>query len=483
MTNPITRTRTLALAALFSAAALLAGCGGGDEVTVTLPGGASATGTSGSSGTGAATGTTPRTTSNPTGPFATPTLTITGPSRAIANTRYTYQAVATNATPSNYSWNWGDGSPNTAGSSAPKVWNKNGSFVGALSASVFGTTLTGTASVAVVTPISVGNSHTCSLKTDTTVVCRGANNYGQLGNGTETNPATTETLVVVAGLTGVTAVAVGGESTCALKSDGTVACWGYNLFGKLGDGTSVNRSTSVAVTGLTNAVAISTTGTSACALKSDGSVVCWGFNGNFQLGNGMNVASSVTTAVTGLTDAVAIASGSTHSCALRSNGTVVCWGVNSGGGLGDGTTVNSSVTVAVVGLTDTVAISAGLNYSCALKSSGSMFCWGLNSHGQLGDGSTNSSSTPVAVSGLSNVIALGASGFFHNCALKSDGTVACWGRNTSGSIGDGTTIDRLTPTAVLGVTGAVAISSKHSVRTCAVKADGTEVCWGVQSNN
>ena len=483
--NALTNSRKITLVALFSAAAMLAACGGGgDEVTVTLPGDGSAPAPIMGAPPGAPA---PAPGASPpppvAGPIATPTLTITGPSRAIANTRYTYQVVATNASPSNYSWNWGDGSPNVSGNSVSKVWNSTGNFVGSLSASLGGNMLTGTASVAVVLPIAVGYNHTCIVNTDTTVACRGVNNKGQLGDGTTITPASSATYVAVNGLSGITQVAAANAHSCARKSDGAVYCWGDNYSGALGDGSENDKSVPSQVVGINNAIAMSMGDSFGCAIKSDKTVACWGYNGQYQLGNGTSDNSSVSVVVTGLTDTVAISAGASHACALKANGTAVCWGSNSRGEIGDGSNTVAQTPMAVTGLTDIVAIGAARGNTCALKSDGTVHCWGRNEYGQLGDTTTVNRSTSVAVTGLTDVIALGASGYRHNCALKSDGTVRCWGYNANGSLGDGTTVNSAIPVTVLGVSGAVAISTKLSYTTCAIKADATQTCWGLEANN
>ena len=163
----------------------------------------------------------------------------------------------------------------------------------------------------------------------------------------------------------------------------------------------------------------------------------------------------------------------------------MCWGRNLYGRLGNGSPIDSTTPVAVTGLTDAVALDASGAHSCALKRNGTVVCWGLNFYGQIGDGTTTDRNVPTAVSGLTGIVALNATGSFHTCALKSDGRVYCWGFNQSNGLGDGTTIDRSAPVlvTVAGVTGIVAIAAHHRQTNCAVKADGTQVCWGTTASS
>jgi len=294
----------------------------------------------------------------------------------------------------------------------------------------------------VVAAIAAGGNHSLALKNDGTVWTWGHNVFGQLGNGTTTSSNTP-----VQVLTGAKAIAAGYNHSLALKDDGTVWAWGYNLYGQLGDGTTTTNSiTPVQVLNITGAKAIAAGGNHSLALKDDGTVWAWGYNLYGQLGDGLN--SNRTTPVQVLTGANAIAAGFSHSLALKDDGTVWAWGANNTGQLGDGTTAHRGTSVQASGLTDVTAITAGGSHSLALKDDGTVWAWGANNTGQLGDGSITPKTTPVQVSGLTGVTAISA-GSDHSLAVKSDGTVWAWGlNNIYGQLGDGTTTDRTTPVQV-----------------------------------
>lgn len=245
----------------------------------------------------------------------------------------------------------------------------------------------------------------------------------------------------------------------------------------------------------TSVVAVSAGGDHTCALTTTGGLKCWGFNRWGQLGA---VTSDLCSAypcsktpvdVVGLASGVAaVATGYQHTCALTTAGGVKCWGFNIDGQLGNGTNTGpetcggyacSTTPVDVTGLTSgAVAISAAGNHTCAVTTGGGVKCWGYNSDGQLGDGTTTSSTTPVDVSGLTSGAAQVAPGWYHTCALTTAGGVKCWGRGYNGQLGDGTATSSGVPVNVSDLTsGAAALASGASF-TCALTTLGAVKCWG-----
>ena len=330
--------------------------------------------------------------------------------------------------------------------------------------------------------VSGGNSHTCALTTTGGVKCWGWNESGQIGDSTTRTERPTP--VDVTGLgSGVTAIATGGYFSCALTTAGGVKCWGMNVHGELGDGTTTNRSAPVDVTGLTSGVvAIAAGGSHACALTTAGGVKCWGWNEYAQLGDDTATDRLTPVDVVGLgSGTTAIAAGNNHTCALTTAGGAKCWGFNSAGQLGDNTMTDRLIPTDVAGMGSGVtAIAGGWYQTCALTSAGGVKCWGENSSGQLGDGTTTDRLTPVDVMGLGSGVTAIDTGFFYTCALTMTGGIKCWGANNHGQLGDGTGVPKSSPVGVTGLdSGMAAISlGSGSGHACALTSTGEVKCWG-----
>jgi alpha-tubulin suppressor-like RCC1 family protein len=186
--------------------------------------------------------------------------------------------------------------------------------------------------------------------------------------------------------------------------------------------------------------------------------------------------------MSGLTNATVIAAGDYHTCARVSNGSVQCWGNNSNRQLGIGSTnLHSTTPAPVAGLSTATDIAAGYFHTCATLSNGIVQCWGLNSAGQLGDGTTTNSPAPITVNGITASTAIDT-GRYHTCALHSNGSVQCWGLNSEGQLGDGSSIlQSTTPVTVSGITTATAIAA-GDYHTCALLSGGSVQCWGGNFN-
>jgi alpha-tubulin suppressor-like RCC1 family protein len=326
--------------------------------------------------------------------------------------------------------------------------------------------------------LALGYYHTCALKQDGSVWCWGLSPDGQIGDGTFVGRPVP---VQVSGLaSGVVEISAGTHHTCARKSDGTLWCWGYNSNGQIGDGTVSDRPAPLQVTALGSAVAgVSCGGKDTCALKTDGTLWCWGENNFGQLGDGSTTDRHSPVQISGAPIPIAeISCGGRHTC-VRSGAAAYCWGYNSSGALGDGTYTERHAPGVPVSIGPIAEITSGfLDFTCARFSSGAASCWGDNSDYQLGDGfiGVPTRNTPSSVYHLTDAAHLTADGG-HACVQHSDLTVSCWGENDSGELGNAGTSNIAAPGTVasLGPVAEVVASINH---TCARKDDGTVWCWG-----
>ncbi len=276
-----------------------------------------------------------------------------------------------------------------------------------------------------VVEIAAGGDHTCALRSDGTIACWGSNSDGQLGQGPG-GPWTSEVPIPVPDLTGMRGVCSGYRFSCATKGDRSVVCWGDNSGMKLGFDAAAGSSVPIAVPDIADVELLACGVVRACVIHTDRTVSCWGH-------------SRAPAVVSGVTNAVSLALGESHACALRANGTVACWGSNEYGQLGRPSPTSSSSALVVPDLDDVVAIGAGYYHTCAVRSGGDVLCWGRNEHGALGtgDASAGVSITPLPVATLTDALVV-AGGHHFSCARRAGERVSCWGRNNSGELGGGT---------------------------------------------
>ena len=329
-----------------------------------------------------------------------------------------------------------------------------------------------------VTALDGGEYHTCALTAGGAARCWGYNNFGQLGDGT----TTTRSLIgAVSGLSsGVVDVSAGYWHSCAVLGDGTVKCWGRNDWGNLGDGTNTRRLTPVTVSGITNAVEVVALMHASCALLSSGAVKCWGHGGYGELGHGSNATSWTPVDVVGLGSGVTKISGTEiHACALTEGGSVKCWGNGGNGRLGDGAFTSRFSPTDVIGLDSGAIDIAAANYStCAVTGSGGVKCWGHGGYSEQGNGSTAENGTPVDVTGATSGYVTIHSGQSSYCAIDYSGAVKCWGRNDNWQLGDGTQSARNVPVSPVGFAGGVKSMGMGDWHSCALFRNGTVKCVG-----
>ena len=366
--------------------------------------------------------------------------------------------------------------------------------------------------------LAAGASHTCVVLPGGAVKCWGGNRYGQLGLG-DTNARGDQPGEMGAALPfvslpeGATALAAGAYHTCALLSGGTVACWGSNTDGQLGLGDTNARGDQSGEMGASlPTVALGSAATAlvagayhTCALLATGAVKCWGGNRYGQLGLGdtnargdqpgeMGAALPVVALAGAATELV---SGSDHTCALLATGAVQCWGYGGYGQLGYGTTTARGDQSGEMGTNlpqltfpgGADLLVAGADHTCARAATGGgVRCWGRSDRGQTGSGDRVAVLAPAAVALPLAVQALSAGGD-RTCAVFSDASLRCWGGNTFGELGLGTTADRgaqagemgaaLATTEIVAEAVTVALGASHA---CVVLSSNMMQCWGSGSS-
>jgi alpha-tubulin suppressor-like RCC1 family protein len=328
--------------------------------------------------------------------------------------------------------------------------------------------------------VSGGVAMTCAVTSTAEVKCWGGNHVGQLGNGTQVDSLLP---VQVQGLSGnTTSVIATPLNACALSTSGGMKCWGADHRGQLGNASGVSSSTAIQVTGLTTGVKAMAGGEEfTCALMNNGEVKCWG-NTYIDVDNdGIDDSGNTPTTISGIPqDIVSIsAGGGKYACVLSATSGVWCWGQNSSGQLGDGSTVDRFVPVQITALPSSIrSLSTAQNHSCAVTSTGGVKCWGSNTFGKLGDGTTNNSNIPVSVLGLTGPAISVSTGYYHSCALLVSGAVQCWGWNFGGQLGDGTNNDSNVAVTVQGLPSTVEVVTTGSRNSCALLTNGDLKCWG-----
>ncbi|HEX4982726.1 MAG TPA: fibronectin type III domain-containing protein [Ilumatobacteraceae bacterium] len=380
--------------------------------------------------------------------------------------------------------------------------------------------------------VSAAGHHTCAVIGLGDVKCWGENQSGELGQGdlADRGDGAGEMGIALAEVdlgTGraATAVASGGNHSCALLDDFTVKCWGRNFDGQLGQSHTDNLGNAAGEmgdalppidVGTRDAVTAVATGVAhSCAILDTGEVKCWGENASGQLGlgdtsdrgNGPGEMGAVLPAVglgSGRT-ATAIATGNGHTCAILDTGAVKCWGENGNGQLGQGDTADRGDSAGEMGDNlapidlgtgrTATAIAAGGGHTCAVLDDGDIKCWGQNGSGQLAQGDTATRGDGPGEMGdnldptnlFPDAIAI-AAGQLHTCALFDGGDVFCWGQNVLGQLGQESTdnwgdggLEALN--AIELGTGRTAIAiAAGGYHSCAVLDDGTAKCWGANGS-
>lgn len=335
-----------------------------------------------------------------------------------------------------------------------------------------------------VADVAVGAFDGCALTDDNAVYCWGleSNGLGRILGGVI---ATATPGLLRMPLSNVTSIAFGTGHACAAH-DGIVSCWGGGAAANLVLGVpSPVRSTDPIQVPLPALDVddeweeVSTGVFHSCARSTAGRVACWGDNTYNELGR-TDTSAGAPGFMTTVTDAVALELGQYRSHAIRSNGEVVRWGL----GITSSGPAARTVMTNTGALSDVVALSAGRFHACAISdpdpggAGGTVYCWGNDASGQLGLAVPGGRDEAVAVPGIDDAISVSA-GHYHSCAARASGEVLCWGNGVAGQTADASRPDIALPTVIAGLEATALFGGHSSVqRTFALRSDGTLVCWG-----
>jgi hypothetical protein len=333
-------------------------------------------------------------------------------------------------------------------------------------------TATGGQAQAVFSAIAPGHHHTCAVAPAGAAYCWGSNQYGQLGTGVVAGIQFTPTAVSTTQV--FSAVSSGSEHSCALTTAGNAYCWGWNFYGQLGDGTNTQRNVPTAVNTAVTFTSISTTSDShACALTATGVAYCWGNNVFGQLGDGTTTARMSPVAVIGAPGPFAsISVGNRHTCARTTTSRAYCWGDVQYIGRGTLTGGNASSPTEIAGGLFYKSVVAGWASACGITTNDATYCWGLYTSG----------SSPILPPTLVPNItyALVAPSNMYVCGLVG-AAATCFGINNTGQHGDGTSTTHATP---VPASGGIAFSNLvvGNGITCGLTANNLAYCWGLNSS-
>jgi alpha-tubulin suppressor-like RCC1 family protein len=331
--------------------------------------------------------------------------------------------------------------------------------------------------------IDAGWRHTCGIATGGEAYCWGAEAYGQLGIG-PASPGTGLQLTPVPVVGGhlFERVTAGRLHTCALTADGRAYCWGRNAHGQLGDGTFRDRRVPVAVSGGLRFRVVSAGDYHTCGVTLGDRAYCWGRNDQGRLGDGTaGLERPRPTPVAGNLRFLQVAAGGDHSCGVTvPPSRVYCWGANFWGQLGAGEVAPPAVSLTPLRTASGrrfLGVSAGDRFTCAVTTDNRGFCWGYGKDGQIGDGKDYVRFAPTAVTG-SHAFRQIAAGGRHACGVTTDGQAYCWGWNLDGQLG--APAEGFRQPVPLAVAGGLAWASvaAGTLHTCGIATSGRAYCWG-----
>lgn len=339
-----------------------------------------------------------------------------------------------------------------------------------------------------VVDVSAGPYVLLSLTADGAVYAWGSNNKHRiLGTDTTDSYAALDQPGRVVGLSDVVDISTGYDHSLAVTADGDVYAWGDNSDrGKLGDGTTDDRSKPVRVPGVSDVTEVAAGFHHSLALTAGGDVYGWGRNDDGTLGVGKSdTAVEKPVKIAGLSNVTDVSAGGGHSLAVTAGGDVYSWGENANGQLGDGTRESRDEPVRVENVSDVTTVSAGGSQSAAVTGGGAAYTWGYNLY-HLSDsdspvdrkGSKQEGTTsPARVSELSDVTGISIDSG-HALLTTGEGDVHVWGRQVFTDVDDDSPESQYEPVRVDGISDVATASAGGTNTTLVATVDGETSEWG-----
>lgn len=334
-----------------------------------------------------------------------------------------------------------------------------------------------------VVDLGAGPGHTCAVLSDGSVRCWGYNDIAilivdELNDGPGVVGTFVTTPTVIPDIDDAIEVGGGDAHSCARTESGTLKCWGWNGIGQLGTGDIVDHPTPIEVPNVAGVTSMGVGIGHTCVTLTNGKVACWGLNDNGQIGNGTTDTTELSPVEIDLPfPAAAVSAGEEHTCARDSANDAYCWGDNGSGQVGDGTTTDVLSPFSVLGDGVEHIVAAG-DVSFGIRG-GDLYVWGRNSQAQLFLGATSVNEPNPVNTGI-DMVTGAASGSSHSCMIRDAGDLYCVGRSDEGQVGNGSSGNGavVIQPALINIDPVVDLAMGY-YHTCALTNLGEVLCWGI----